>query len=54
MLTVLPLLGLATGGAVYMASNTVQPTYAGVSKFTVHCTVTPTLACITTAAPQSP
>lgn len=49
-----PLLALATGGAVYMASNTVEPSNAGTATIHVDCSAATPINCPTAAAPQSP
>jgi hypothetical protein len=54
LLIALPLLALATGGAVYMASNTVEPSNAGIATIYVDCSSATPTNCPTTAAPQSP
>lgn len=49
LLGILPLLALGAGGAVYMASNQVDPSYAGVGTLTVSCATPPA----TSADPQA-
>lgn len=49
LLLALPVVTLATGGVVYMATNVIPTSYAGVKTFPASCQMTPAVTCATTA-----
>lgn len=51
LIAAVPLLGLATAGSVYLASNDVPPSNAGVSTFNVSCNSADPPICTTTPRP---